>query len=81
MASKQRNAEEAAIAVVEEEKAVELPKPQEESVYSADELANNYKVFKTSREVVAIALRLAGKETATLEEAKTIINKFKKEVR
>ena len=31
-----------------------------ESVYSAEELANNYKVFKTYREQVVVALRLAG---------------------
>lgn len=53
-----------------------------ESVYTADELANNYKVFKTSREIVVVALRLAGKKTATFTEAKAIIEKFKtKEVK
>lgn len=52
------------------------------SVYSADELANNHKVFNTSREIVVVALRLAGKEKATVAEAKTIIEKFKnKEVK
>lgn len=52
------------------------------SVYSAAELAENHKVFKTSREIVEIALRMAGKESATLAEAKAIIEKFKnKEVK
>lgn len=52
------------------------------SVYSAEELAANHKVFKTSREIVEIALRMAGKQSATLAEAKAIIEKFKnKEVK
>lgn len=52
------------------------------SVYSAEELANNHKVFNTSREIVVVALRLAGKEKATVAEATTIIEKFKnKEVK
>lgn len=56
--------------------------PATESVYSAAELAENHKVFKTSREIVEIALRMAGKNTATLAEAKAIIEKFKnKEVK
>lgn len=49
-----------------------------ESVYSAAELADNCKIFGTRREVVAVALRLAGKESATLAEAKAIVDKFKK---
>ena len=58
------------------------PKVQEqttppESVYSAEELADNYKLFKTSREIVIVALRLAGKREATFPEAKSIIEKFK----
>lgn len=53
-----------------------------ESVYAAAELAENHKVFKTSREIVEIALRMAGKKSATLAEAKAIIEKFKnKEVK
>ena len=53
-----------------------------ESIYSAAELANNHKMFNTSYEIVAIALRLAGKQEATFSEAKTIIEKFKtKEVK
>ena len=49
-----------------------------ESVYSAVELAENHKVFNTSREIVEVALRIAGKSSATLTEAKAIIEKFKK---
>lgn len=53
-----------------------------ESVYSAEELARNHKVFKTSYEIVAIALRTAGKKEATFAEAKKIIEEFKnKEVK
>ena len=53
-----------------------------ESVYSAEELAHNYKAFHTSREIVSVALRLAGKTAATYPEAKTIIDNFKnKEVK
>lgn len=67
----------------EELTSVQKPvKKQADSVYTASELADNYKVFKTSREIVVIALRLAGKETATFKEAKNIIEKFKnKEVK
>lgn len=57
-------------------------KPNVESVYSAAELVRNHKVFHTSPEIVTVALRLAGKNCATFEEAKTIIEKFKhKEVK
>ena len=53
-----------------------------ESLYTAEELARNHKEFKTSYEIVVVALRLAGKTSATLSEAKTIIDKFKnKEVK
>lgn len=48
-----------------------------ESVYTAEELAQNHKFFNTSYEIVAIALQLAGKQAATVTEAKTIIEKFK----
>ena len=53
-----------------------------ESVYTAAELVENHKVFKTSREIVEVALRLAGKKSASYTEAKAIIEKFKnKEVK
>lgn len=48
-----------------------------ESVYSAEELANNHRAFGTYREIVVVALRLAGKESATFSEAKQIVEKFK----
>ena len=63
------------------EEAAEVVKPVE-SVYTAEELANSHKAFKTSREIVVIALKLAKKETATFSEAQAIIDKFKnKEVK
>lgn len=53
-----------------------------ESIYTAEELANHHKTFNTSYEIVAIALRMAGKTEATFSEAKMIIEKFKnKEVK
>lgn len=53
-----------------------------ESIYTAAELSANHKAFNTSYEIVAVALRLAGKTEATFQEAKTIIDKFKnKEVK
>ena len=53
-----------------------------ESVYSAEDLIANFKAFKTSKEIVTVALRQAGKKTATFTEAKNIIDKFKnKEVK
>lgn len=44
--------------------------------YTAAELAANHKVFGTSREIVVIALKIAGKDSATLDEARAIIEKF-----
>lgn len=49
-----------------------------DSVYSAAELANNHKLFGVNRDIVVIALRKAGKNFASVEEAKTIIDNFKK---
>lgn len=56
---------------------------QAESIYSCDELAFNAKVlFGTTRDVVAAALTMAGKASATIPEAKTIVDAFsKKEVK
>lgn len=48
-----------------------------ESVYTAEELAQNHKFFKTSYEIVAVALQMAGKKAATFSEAKKIIENFK----
>ena len=67
--------------VVREEPAKEQVKAPE-SIYTAADLAKNHKAFNAPREIVVVALRLAGKETATFAEAKTIIDKFKtKEVK
>lgn len=56
--------------------------PVKESVYTAEELADNHKVFGTFREIVTVALARAGKESATVSEAKNIIDNFKnKEVK
>lgn len=53
-----------------------------ESVYSTSELVANYKLFGVNRDIVALALRKAGKQEATFTEAKAIIDKFKtKEVK
>lgn len=56
---------------------VKVAPPKQESVYTAKDLADNYKAFGTFREIVVVALRCAGKETATFSEAKQIIEKFK----
>ena len=48
-----------------------------ESVYTAEELARNHKFFKTSYEIVAVALRMEGKQAATIAEARNIIEKFR----
>lgn len=49
----------------------------DESVYSAEDLANNHKAFNVPREIVVVALRLKGKTSATYAEAKSIIEEFK----
>lgn len=55
---------------------------QTESVYSAEYLIANHRVFRTSKEIVSVALRQAGKKTATFAEAKIIIETFRnKEVK
>lgn len=67
---------------VTEAKPQNKPAKPKESVYTARELAQAYKIFNTSYAIVATALKLAGKEKATLAEAKEIIKKFKnKEVK
>jgi hypothetical protein len=68
--------------VAVENAAAQVAAPAAESVYTAAELADNHKAFQTSKEIVVVALRLAGKQTATFKEAKIIIDKFKnKEVK
>lgn len=66
------------------ENVVEQPKKQTtkkvkevESVYSAAELAQNHKVLGASFEIVDVALKIAGKESATLKEAQKIVDEFK----
>lgn len=56
--------------------------PITESSYPVAELIENHKAFNTYREIVDVALRLAGKKEYTFEEAEEIITKFKnKEVK
>lgn len=63
-------------------KAKAAPESVNESVYTATELIENHKLFNTSREIVEVALRIAGAKTATFTEAKNIIDRFKnKEVK
>lgn len=53
-----------------------------ESVYTAKELAEAHKFFGTTYEIVAVALKLAKKEKATLKETEKLIEEFKnKEVK
>lgn len=57
------------------------PKQAPESVYSAQELAANHKAFGLPKELVVVALRLAGKDSASFPEAKRIVEAFsRKEV-
>ena len=59
-----------------------VSEPAQESTYTIADLVKAHKVFNTSHEIVAVALKLAGKERATVEEAKKIIEEFKnKEVK
>lgn len=49
----------------------------QESTYSVDELARAHKSLGTSYEIVKVALRQAGKDRATITEAKEIVERFK----
>lgn len=65
-----------------EEFSVQKTPQEQESVYTAEQLAGAHDVFGVRREIVVVALRLAGKKEATVSEAKAIIEKFKnKEVK
>ena len=64
-------------AAAEPVKAAPVAPKANESVYTAEELAQNHKLFKTSYEIVAVALRMAGKKEATFTEANKIIENFK----
>lgn len=65
-------------AVTETPTKKEKAKPVE-SVYSAEQLAKAHATFGASYAIVATALKIAGKEKATVSEAKEIIEKFKKQ--
>lgn len=66
----------------EKAKAKTKPEGPKESSYTITELTKAHKTFKTSYEIVAVALKLAGVERATVTEAAKIINAFKnKEVK
>lgn len=55
--------------------------PQEQE-YTAEQLTEACHIFGVRREIVVVALRLAGKKTATVTEARIIIDDFKnKEVK
>lgn len=49
-----------------------------EPLYTATQLADGYREFGTSRAIVACALKLAGREKATLAEARKIVDAFRK---
>lgn len=52
------------------------------SVYTTEQLINNYKAFNTSKEIVKVALKLSGKDRITFDEAKRIVDAFRnKEVK
>lgn len=52
------------------------PAKVQESVYTVRELADNYRAFGASKEIVTVALRLAGQGAFTFSEAKKIVEKF-----
>ncbi len=46
-------------------------------VYTIAQLTDGYKTFGTTRAIVECALKLAGKDSFTMDEARKIINAFK----
>lgn len=54
----------------------ETPEKFHEDIYSAEDLIAGYKSFDTQPEVVSAALKIAGKQCTTEEEARKIIKKF-----
>ncbi len=46
-------------------------------VYTAAQIVEGYKAFGTTRAIAECALKLSGKESFTIEEAKNVINNFK----
>lgn len=58
-----------------------VSRQEPESVYTARELAENHNAFGVPKELVTVALRVAGKDSITFPEAKRIVEVFsKKEV-
>ncbi len=46
-------------------------------LYTVEQLAEGYKAFGTSRAIVECALKLSGKSSFTMDEARKVINAFK----
>ncbi len=46
-------------------------------VYTAEQLAVDYKALGASRAIVECALKLSGKDKFTIDEARKIVNTFK----
>lgn len=53
------------------------PVHEAESVYTARELADNCQLFGTTKDIVLVALRQAGKPITTFSDAQKIIDDFK----
>lgn len=51
-------------------------KPKDNSLYTCDEFAANPGVLGANQDIIRAALRVAGKNTATIEEAKKIVKEF-----
>jgi len=47
-----------------------------EGLFSIPELVSQYQIFGTSREIVSVALRLAGKDRFSFPEATKIVHQF-----
>ncbi len=47
-------------------------------VYTREQLSEGYKAFGTTRAIVDCALRLAGKDSFTMDEARKYVNIFRK---
>jgi len=46
--------------------------------YTREQLSEGYKVFGTTRAIVDCALKLTGKESFTMDEARKIVETFRK---
>lgn len=60
----------------EADSSAQRPPGLHEGLYTIEELADACAVFTTYREIVLVALKLAGKNEATLQEAKQLIHAF-----